>query len=67
MESLLRIGDAARALGVSTLTVRRWEAAGLVRSLRDARGWRYFNREDIERLRQWRDPNPDGGRKGKER
>ena len=37
MASDLTLGDAARALGVSLDTLRRWDAAGKLRTTRDAR------------------------------
>ena len=48
----LLIGEAARALGVSPDTLRRWERAGKLRSSRDAAGRRRIARSEIERLAQ---------------
>lgn len=44
------IGKAARALGVSTDTVRRWDEAGKIKTTRDARGWRRVPASEITRL-----------------
>lgn len=46
----LSIGDAARALGVSPDTLRRWEKAGKVKALRDERGRRRFSAKEVERV-----------------
>ena len=46
----LLIGDAARAIGVSADTLRRWERAGKLRSTRDAAGRRRIARSEVERL-----------------
>ena len=44
-------GDAARALGISLDTLRRWDRQGRIRVLRDAANRRVVPREEIERLR----------------
>jgi molybdopterin-binding protein len=46
----LSLGDAARALGVSVDTLRRWDRAGKLRTVRDARNRRLVPRDEIERL-----------------
>jgi molybdopterin-binding protein len=46
----LLLGDAARALGVSPDTLRRWERAGKLRTRRDAANRRRVPRREIERL-----------------
>ena len=46
----LTLGEAARALGVSADTLRRWDRAGKLRTMRDARNRRLVPREEIERL-----------------
>ncbi len=46
----LLLGDAARALGVSADTLRRWERAGKLRTKRDAANRRRVPRPEIERL-----------------
>jgi molybdopterin-binding protein len=46
----LRLGDAARAIGVSTDTLRRWERAGKLRTTRDAANRRRVPSREVERL-----------------
>jgi excisionase family DNA binding protein len=46
----LSIGDAARLLGVSIKTIRRWEADGRIRAVRTAGGHRRFPLEDLTQL-----------------
>jgi molybdopterin-binding protein len=46
----LLIGEAARAIGVSADTLRRWERAGKLRTTRDERGRRRIPRKEVERL-----------------
>jgi molybdopterin-binding protein len=46
----LLLGDAARAIGVSTDTLRRWERSGKLRTSRDAANRRRVTRREIERL-----------------
>ncbi len=48
---LLPIGEAARRLGVSVTTLRRWDDNGLIRSTRTLGGQRRFLTEDVDRLR----------------
>ena len=48
---LLPIGTAARLLGVSVDTIRRWESAGQITSQRTPGGQRRFPRSEIDRLR----------------
>ena len=43
MNKLLRIGAAARALGVSTATLRRWEASGRLTPARTESGQRRYD------------------------
>jgi molybdopterin-binding protein len=47
----LSIGEAARQLGVSADTLRRWDAAGKLRTKRDERGRRRVPVREVERLR----------------
>ena len=56
----LGLGEAARELGVSVDTLRRWDRSGKVKTTRDARGRRRISREEIERLR----PSPRRHRTG---
>ena len=46
----LSLGDAARAIGVSVDTLRRWERAGKLRTTRDAANRRRVSRPEVERL-----------------
>ena len=46
----LTLGEAAREIGVSVDTLRRWERAGKVRAVRDERNRRRVPRREVERL-----------------
>ena len=46
----LSLGEAARALGVSADTLRRWDRAGKLRTTRDAGNRRRVPRSEVERL-----------------
>jgi molybdopterin-binding protein len=46
----LTLGEAARALGVSVDTLRRWDRAGRLKTTRDARNHRRVPAAEIERL-----------------
>ncbi len=48
----LRIGDAARAVGVSPSALRRWEHEGLVQPSRSRGRYRLYSQADVARLRQ---------------
>ena len=48
--ALVPIGEAARRLGVVPETVRRWEAAGKIASVRTSGGQRRFALAEIERV-----------------
>jgi molybdopterin-binding protein len=49
-EQNLRIGQAAELLGVSVETLRRWEGAGLLRTVRSAGGQRLVPLDEVSRL-----------------
>ena len=51
MAKTLGIGEAAKQLGISTDTLRRWDRAGTIRTSRDARNRRRVPVAEIERLR----------------
>jgi DNA-binding transcriptional MerR regulator/quercetin dioxygenase-like cupin family protein len=51
---LLRIGEAAREIGVSPSALRLWERQGLVTPLREAGGERRFGPAEMDQLRQVR-------------
>ena len=46
----LTLGEAARAIGVSADTLRRWDRAGKLRTTRDARNRRLVPAAEVERL-----------------
>jgi molybdopterin-binding protein len=46
----LTLGEAARALGVSADTLRRWDRTGKLRTTRDARNRRLVPASEVERL-----------------
>lgn len=41
----------AKATGMSPQTIRRLERRGLIRAVRDYRGWRQFSPSEVDRLR----------------
>lgn len=47
----MTLGEAARALGVSTDTLRRWDRAGELKTTRDKRNRRRVPVAEVERLR----------------
>ena len=47
----LSLGEAARAIGVSVDTLRRWDSAGKLKTTRDARNRRQVPASEVERLR----------------
>jgi molybdopterin-binding protein len=46
----IQLGDAARALGVSVDTLRRWDRAGKIRTIRDERNRRLVPAAEVDRL-----------------
>jgi len=50
MPSDLTLGDAARAIGVSVDTLRRWDRAGKLQTTRDERNQRRVPSSEVERL-----------------
>jgi len=48
--TMVPIGEAAKAIGVSQDTLRRWDRAGKLRTRRDSRGRRLVSSTDVERL-----------------
>ncbi|HZH24368.1 MAG TPA: TOBE domain-containing protein [Solirubrobacteraceae bacterium] len=46
----LKLDEAARALGVSADTLRRWDRSGKLRTVRDDRNRRRVPRSEVERL-----------------
>ena len=51
MAELMQVREAARALGVSENTIRRWEERGLIPAVRLPSGVRRFRPEDIKAAR----------------
>ena len=48
------ITDVAKTIGVTPRTIMRWEKSGKIRrSKRDWRGWRFYQKEDIEEIRNF--------------
>ena len=56
----LTLGEAARAIGVSVDTLRRWDSAGKLETVRDDRNRRRVPRSEIERLTQHPQRHPAG-------
>ena len=50
MPRQLTLGEAARAIGVSADTLRRWDRAGKLRTVRDERNRRRVPEEEVARL-----------------
>src|SRR6266542_366956 len=50
-ERLVPVGEAARALGISLDTLRRWDREGRIRTRRDSRNRRLVSAREGERLR----------------
>jgi molybdopterin-binding protein len=50
MEANLTLGEAAAAIGVSPDTLRRWDRAGKLTTLRDERNRRMVTAEEVRRL-----------------
>jgi MerR HTH family regulatory protein len=48
----LGTSEFAQAVGLSIPTVRRREKQGLIRAVRDFRGWRQFSPTEVERVRR---------------
>ena len=47
-----RIGELAKELDRSTLTIKKWEENGLIpEAKRDSRGWRYYTEDDISKIK----------------
>ncbi len=69
LKDYLRIGEAARYLGVSPNTLRNWSRAGKIKTFRNpVNGYRLFRRVDLEDLlRRIRHSPEDAGRSNQER
>ena len=52
-ERIYRIGELARELDRSTLTIKKWEESGLIpKARRDSRGWRYYTEEEVREIKR---------------
>jgi molybdopterin-binding protein len=60
MADALSLGDAARALGVSVDTLRRWDRSGKIRTIRDERNRRRVPASEVERLSSRPQREPTG-------
>lgn len=50
----LSITEVAKAVGVTSRTIMRWEKAGKIkRSKRDWRGWRFYHEEEVGEIRKF--------------
>jgi molybdopterin-binding protein len=56
----MTLGEAAKAIGVSIDTLRRWDRLGRVRTHRDARNRRLVPADEVQRLRK-QPPRHDAG------
>ena len=53
-QAYLKIGDVARAVGVSPSVIRSWESLGLTRPLRTQSKYRLYSAEDVQLLKRAR-------------
>lgn len=52
----MTITDVAERIGVTTKTIVRWEKTGKVtRPKRDWRGWRVYDKDDLKRLKNFKE------------
>jgi molybdopterin-binding protein len=58
----MTLGEAAKAIGVSIDTLRRWDRLGRVETRRDARNRRLVPFEEVQRLRKNPERHRAGGR-----
>lgn len=58
----LSLGEAARAIGVSVDTLRRWDRTGKLATVRDGRNQRRVSRSEVARLTNRPERHPAGGR-----
>ncbi len=56
------MGEAAKAIGVSVDTLRRWDDEGQIETRRDARNRRLVSIEEVQRLRRLPVRHQTGGR-----
>jgi molybdopterin-binding protein len=60
MASTMTIGEAAKAIGVSQDTLRRWDRAGKLHTQRDPRNRRLVQVEEVQRLSRHRTRHATG-------
>lgn len=60
MANALTLGEAAKAIGVSADTLRRWDRAGKLHTQRDARNRRMVPAEEVRRLTSRRERHATG-------
>jgi DNA-binding transcriptional MerR regulator len=58
MNRHISIGDASRLLECHPATVKNLVRKGLLTCYRDYRGWRFFDADEVERLRMQRTAPP---------
>jgi molybdopterin-binding protein len=63
MEAHLTLGEAAAAIGVSPDTLRRWDRAGKLATVRDDRNRRLVSAAEVRRLSRRRVQRHETGRK----
>ena len=61
METHLTLGEAAAAIGVSADTLRRWDRAGKITTVRDERNRRLVPADEVRRLSRRRQPRHSTG------
>ena len=50
---MYKIGELAKELDRSTLTIKKWEESGLIPvARRDSRGWRCYTEGDISKIKE---------------
>jgi len=48
---IYKINELAKELDRSSLTIKRWEARGVIpKARRDSRGWRYYTMDEVKEL-----------------
>lgn len=47
-----RIGDVAKQFDISNRTLRYWEETGILQSVREKNGYRYYDEENLSRIKQ---------------
>lgn len=65
-DQFIRVGDAARLLGVDLRTLHRWSRQGRIQEYRDRRGWRWYKRTDILKLQREREQPPQPVPRGRD-